>query len=546
MLGINWWQKITKTLSISLIVIALIAIVAGCSSGKANTLLAPSSNKTAQAGDIAEVSPPEAIQTLRQSLEIYQPQVTILSPQADQVFQDDKVEVQLQVRDLPTFKNSELELGPHLHVILDNQPYIAVHDVNKPLTLPDLAPGTHTLRVFASRPWHESFKNAGAYAQTTFHIFTKTQDNNPDPALPLLTYSRPKGTYGAEPILLDFYLTNAPLRLAAKDDIADWRIRCTINGNSFILDSWQPVYLKGFKPGKNWVQLEFIDEKGNAVKNVFNNTVRIITYEPKGKDTLSKLVRGELSADAARGIVNQNYTNQPPVSEPSPTPTETPSPKPFSSKTPTPEPSPTPTEIPSPTPLTPDEDKVQDEVTQPPQKPGGYFNRFRRQNERRSPLPDITPPIVAPSPIPVEPTPPETQLEEDKAANNEVETVQPTQKPGGYFNRFRRTDIKPSPQLPPTLPEIIDSPAIAPSPIPVKPENLDTLLEENQALKEKVETAQPQKTGGYFNRFRRTNIKPSPELPPTLPEIIEQPAASEIEPDTDLEPKLDIKEILLP
>jgi len=33
--------------------------------------------------------------------------------------------------------------------------------------------------------------------------FTKTPDNNPD-AEPLLTYSRPKGSYGAEPILLDF------------------------------------------------------------------------------------------------------------------------------------------------------------------------------------------------------------------------------------------------------------------------------------------------------------------------------------------------------
>lgn len=542
MLGINWWQKITKTLSISLATIALVAIVTGCSSGKANTLLAPSSNKTAQAGDIAEVSPPEAIQTLRQSLEIYQPQVSILSPQADEVFQDDKVEVQLQVRDLPIFKNSELELGPHLHVIVDNQPYIAVYDVDKPLTLPDLAPGTHTLRVFASRPWHESFKNAGAYAQTTFHIFTKTQDNNPDPTQPLLTYSRPKGSYGAEPILLDFYLTNAPLRLAAKDNIADWRIRCTINGNSFILARWQPVYLQGFKPGKNWVQLEFIDEKGNAVKNVFNNTVRIITYEPKGTDTLSKLVRGELSADAARGIVNQNYTNQTPTPEASPTPTETPSPTPYSSTTP--EASPTPTETPSPTPLAPDENKVQDEATQPTQKPGGYFNRFRRQNNQSSPIPDITPPIVIPSPTPVEPTPSETQ--ENKAANNEMEIVQPTET-GGYSNSLPRQNNQRSPQLPPTLPEIIDSPTITPSPIPVEPENLDTLLEENQALKEKVETAQPQKPGGYFNRFRRVNTKRSPQLPPTLPEIIEQPAASEeIEPDLDLKPKLDIKEILLP
>jgi hypothetical protein len=145
-------------------------------------------------------------------------------------------------------------LGPHLHVILDNQPYQAVYDLDKPLVFEDLPPGTHTLRVFRLPPWHESFKNEGAYAQTTFHIFTKTTDNNPDPALPLLTYSRPTGSYGAEPIMLDFYLTNAPLHLVAQesadDDIADWRIRVTANGQSFVLDRWQPVYLKGFKRGK--------------------------------------------------------------------------------------------------------------------------------------------------------------------------------------------------------------------------------------------------------------------------------------------------------
>jgi hypothetical protein len=70
----------------------------------------------------------------------------------------------------------------------------------------------------------------------------------------VLTYSRPTGSYGAEPIMLDFYLTNAPLHLVAQenpdDEIADWRIRVTVNGESFVLDRWQPVYLKGFKPGK--------------------------------------------------------------------------------------------------------------------------------------------------------------------------------------------------------------------------------------------------------------------------------------------------------
>src|SRR5919199_1054834 len=295
-------------------------------------------------GQLSEVAPPPAIQKLSQTLEAYQPQVAIISPRADEILLDTTVSVQFQVQDLPIFKDPDLGLGPHLHVILDNQPYQAVYDLDKPIVFEDLPPGTHTLRVFASRPWHESFKNEGAYAQTTFHVFTKSTDNNPDPALPLLSYSRPTGSYGAEPIMLDFYLTNAPLHLVAQenpnDDIADWRIRATINGESFVLDRWQPIYLKGFKRGKNWVKLEFLDEQGNPVKNVFNNTVRLISYEPKGKDTLSKLVRGELSAETARGIVDPNYKAAPtPTPSPATTPIPSPSPTPYPTITPQPIPS---------------------------------------------------------------------------------------------------------------------------------------------------------------------------------------------------------------
>lgn len=291
---------------------------------------------------LSEVPPPTVIQELRQVLAQYQPQVKILSPKPGETLSETTVSVQLQVKDYPLFKDTQWGLGPHLHLIVDNEPYRAVYTVDEPIVLEDLTPGTHTLRVFASRPWHESFKNEGAYAQTTFHVFTETEDNSPNSSLPLLTYSRPKGSYGAEPIMLDFYLTNAPLHFIAQnnpdDDIVDWRIQVTINGDSFLLDTWQPIYLKGFKPGKNWIQLQFLDEQGNEVNNAFNNTVRLITYEPDGEDTLSQLIRGELSAEVARSIVDPNYsgvlTTEPPeaeipevsppsATEPEPTQTET-------------------------------------------------------------------------------------------------------------------------------------------------------------------------------------------------------------------------------
>lgn len=278
----------------------------------------PKSNRnplTSRFVKLSEVSPPATLRELRQAMVAYQPQVKILSPRSDEVLQDTEASVRFQVKDLPLFQSEAFGLGPHLHVIVDNQSYGAVYDVSEPLELKDLEPGTHTLRVFASRPWHESFKNEGAYAQTTFHVFTKTPENNPDLNLPLLTYSRPKDSYGAEPVMLDFYLANAPLHLVAQenaaDDIVDWQVRCTINGESFLIDRWEPIYLKGLKPGKNWIQLELLDEQGNPYPNAFNNTARLIDYQPGGQDALSKLVRGELSAAEAFAIVDPNYVYVP-------------------------------------------------------------------------------------------------------------------------------------------------------------------------------------------------------------------------------------------
>ncbi|WP_375472215.1 hypothetical protein [uncultured Nostoc sp.] len=480
--------------------------------------------------EFSEVSPPSVIQELRPILEVYQPQVTIVTPKIDEVLQDNKVTASFQVKDLPIFKDPQLQLGPHLHVILDNQPYIPVYDLNQPLVLPDLSPGSHTLRVFASRPWHESFKNEGAYAETTFHVFTKTDDNTPDAKLPLLTYSRPQSSYGAEPILLDFYLTNAPLHLVGKenpnDKFSDWRIRSTINGESFIFDRWQAVYLKGFRPGKNWIKLEFLDNQGNAVKNAFNTTVRLIDYQPKGKDTLSRIVRGELTVDEVRPIVDQNYRIAP---KPTPTPSveKIPQIQPKVEKQPIPE-----IEVPEDSKIQPEQPKLEVPMAAP------------------SPTFSPTPPKIIESPIPepqpeVIPTPESTPLPEKIAP-------QPT-KPrfGGFFNRGAgkvptpQAPVAPSPSLPPTLPEIIESPApeiITPTPEP-QPELTPTL--ESTPLPEKI-TPQPTKSrfGGFFNRLTNktptpeVTIMPSPSLPPTLPEIIEAPTPKIITPPA--EPQLEV------
>jgi hypothetical protein len=402
----------------------------------------------------AEVAPPKVIQELHQTLETYQPQVTILSPQADEILQDNKVTVALKVKGLPIFQDPQLGLGPYLQLILDDQPFPDVYDLSQPLILEELSPGTHTLRVFAERPWHESFKNEGAYAQTTFHIFTKTDDHNPDTSRPLITYNHPKGNYGAEPILLDFYLTNAPLQLLAKDnpqeEFADWRIRCTINGESFVLDRWQAIYLKGFKLGKNWVKLEFLDNQGHPVKNGFNSTIGLFNYEPKGKDTLSQIVRGELVSEKVKAIVDPSYIVKIPT--PSATPVikekveETPVAQPKAEDSPvpkviapplnnpgldSPEPQPEVTPTPEPT-LLPETTLLQPEVTPAPEP---------------TPLPETTllQPEVTPAPEPT-PLPETTLLQPEVTPTPEPEKALPKKENRRHGRYFQRRERVPTPQ----------------------------------------------------------------------------------------------------
>ncbi|MGA7932811.1 MAG: hypothetical protein WCA35_04465, partial [Kovacikia sp.] len=462
-------------------------------------------------GKVSETSPPSAIQELGQELENYQPQIVILSPKPDEVLSNSKVSVRFQVKDLPIFKDEKLGLGPHLHVLLDNRTYQAVYDINNPLVFEDLEPGTHTLRAFASRPWHESFKNDGAYAQSTFHVFTKTQENRPDPALPLLTYSRPQGSYGAEPIMLDFYLTNAPLHLVAResdrDDIADWRIRCTINGESFILDRWQPVYLKGFKPGQNWIQLEFLDEKGNLVNNVFNNTARVITYEPNGKDTLAQLVRGDLAVAAARGIVDPNFVPQEP--QPIPTPPATSSPI-------KPEPTPSPTlSIP---PLRPAPTPTSTSTSTPTSTPTTKASPTPKARVR--PIPAEPKPV---SPTPTLPQPASTEapssiqekvtsktsdrLEPPEKAEPKLEAPQPTPpeaksadrpSPSSFWERFRKPAASPRP---------------SPSPIPVP----------SPAPETEGREAPPPKSGESPDALPIKTLEPTVAPPKRVPPVLTAP-----------------------
>jgi len=330
------WKKLTSLV----MAIALCFYLTACGGDSKPVSKAPVQKVETIVTKVVEVSPPTEIQRLSRLLDRYEPQVSIVSPKPDEVLNSDQIAVKFDVKNLPIFKNADFGLGPHIHVTLDNQEYKALYDLSQTTTFENLSPGTHTIRAFASRPWHESFKNKGAYAQVSFNVLTKTGENTPDSKTPLLTYSRPVGTYGAEPVMLDFYLQNAPLHLLGKEEptIDDWQVRATVNGQSFTFDRWEPIYLKGLKTGKNWVKLELLEDDGDSIPNVFNSTAHVINFQPNGTDTLSRLVSGEKIANID-AIVNPDYV--PPAPEVTPPAVESASPAPAAT-TPTEKPAETP------------------------------------------------------------------------------------------------------------------------------------------------------------------------------------------------------------
>ena len=102
------------------------------------------------------------------------PTLKIVSPGKNAVINGSKVEVKLSLSgDLKGYmphKDPATGKGNHIHVILDNQPYEAYYELGQPFELRNVAAGKHTLRVFPSRPWHESYKTSGAFQMVTFTV----------------------------------------------------------------------------------------------------------------------------------------------------------------------------------------------------------------------------------------------------------------------------------------------------------------------------------------------------------------------------------------
>lgn len=224
-----------------------------------------------------------------------------------------KVELGGELKGYKPMKDMATGMGNHIHLILDNQPYEPFYNAENEFEFRNLADGEHTLRVFPSRPWHESYKNDGAFQAVKFtvkggaaanansnqtaNVSTNTNANanalaTPegkdmpnsmagavDFKKPLLTYSRPKGEYkGADgdAIMIDFWLSNAKL----VGDGGEYRVMYIIDGgNPMFIDKWQPIWIKGWTEGKHTIKLELMSKNGAVLvdNGGYNSTTREIT-----------------------------------------------------------------------------------------------------------------------------------------------------------------------------------------------------------------------------------------------------------------------------
>jgi hypothetical protein len=220
---------------------------------------------------LQEVAPPLAVQQLQEALAERQPRVEILTPADETLLPPGPWTLKLRVQDWPLVDGGPLGLGPHLVVQLDNDEPRTLTSTE--LTLPALTPGSHRLTVFAARPWGEAAKNPGAWRQIRLHRAAANPLALPEPGQAQLITVSPAATATAEPVLVDWLLLDAPLQNLRRDD-AHWRLRLGINGADFVIDRQTPLWLNGWKPGRNAIKFELLDGRGEPLTPPYNSLVR--------------------------------------------------------------------------------------------------------------------------------------------------------------------------------------------------------------------------------------------------------------------------------
>jgi len=357
--------------------------------------LRPLIKPSAPDGHLQELPPPLVVQQIQAALADRQPRVTILAPADGTTLPNGNWTLKLLAQDWPLTGGGALELGPHVVIQIDDQEPIRVTDHRSTpkgeslqLTLPELAPGSHRITAYAAKPWGEAAKNSGAASQIRVDRVAANPLTVPKPGSPQLLSVSPLGVVSSEPVLLDWLLLDAPLQ-HLRDNDGSWRLRVSVNGDSFITDQNVPIWLKGWTTGSNSLQLELLDGRGKPLNPPFNSLVSELVLKPSAPKP--RWQQGRLSPEELASLVGQTPTPA------TPTPTK---PKAVAAPIPSPQPPALPTTKPDPQPNPqPDPEPVLQKEPQPA--------------------------IGEPAPEPTKPEPAEPEAAEPQAAEPESQSIAP-------------------------------------------------------------------------------------------------------------------------
>ncbi len=279
-------QSALKAIS-ALVLGVLLMVTSGCTSSssargsRSETSPVANSKPSAQ---LQEVAQPGAVQELKERLNDRAPQIDVLAPANDSTLPAGPWTLKLKVQDWPLYADETNGLGPHLVLQLDDQQprRISSSAEAEAITMPELSPGSHRLTVFAARPWGEVVKAPGASQQLRLHRVARNPSQLPGSGSPQLIAASPSDLQHSEPVLIDWLLIDAPLQ-HLRDDDSRWRLRVSVNGDSFLVDRQTPLWLKGLKRGSNAVQLELLDGRGDPLNPPFNSVVREVVIDASNR-----------------------------------------------------------------------------------------------------------------------------------------------------------------------------------------------------------------------------------------------------------------------
>lgn len=187
------------------------------------------------------------------------PSVRIVNPTEGQVLPGNDVTVKFKLKNFVAYEG-----GTHIHIFLDNQPYICYQKSVEPYTFTNVHPGAHAIRIVLTQPSGESLKNPEAFALVNFYVQKITGKPLFNPNKPILTLNLPHSGYYkdwlSDRIEFDFLLKNIALEKGGN------HLHYVLDGLAHDVYSSKPIFWENAQRiGEHHLTVELLDGNNEPV-----------------------------------------------------------------------------------------------------------------------------------------------------------------------------------------------------------------------------------------------------------------------------------------